>query len=42
MGILNLIPRISFWRFMLSACNIDAPPSLNLLGEIRLLNSLIS
>jgi NADH-ubiquinone oxidoreductase chain 4 len=27
---------------MLSACNIAAPPSLNLLGEIGLLNSLVS
>jgi NADH-ubiquinone oxidoreductase chain 4 len=34
-GILNLIPRISFWWFMLSACNIAAPPPLNLLGKIR-------
>jgi NADH-ubiquinone oxidoreductase chain 4 len=41
-GILSLIPRISFWWFILSACNMAAPPSLNLLGEIRLLNSLIS
>jgi NADH-ubiquinone oxidoreductase chain 4 len=40
-GNLNLIPRISFWWFMLGACNITAPPSLNFLGEIRLLNSLI-
>jgi NADH-ubiquinone oxidoreductase chain 4 len=41
-ALLGLIPRISFWSFMLSACNIAAPPSLNLLGEIRLLNSLVS
>jgi NADH-ubiquinone oxidoreductase chain 4 len=33
---------MSFWWFILSACNIAAPPSLNLLGEIRLLNSLVS
>jgi hypothetical protein len=26
-GIVNLIPRISFWWFMLSVCNITAPPS---------------
>jgi NADH-ubiquinone oxidoreductase chain 4 len=39
---LSLIPRISFWWFILRACNMAAPPSLNLLGEIRLLNRLIS
>jgi hypothetical protein len=33
---------ITYYIFMLSACNIAAPPSLNLLGEIRLLNRLIS
>jgi NADH-ubiquinone oxidoreductase chain 4 len=37
-----LIPRMSFWWFMLSVRNIAAAPSLNLLGEIRLLNRLIS
>nr|YP_006503943.1 NADH dehydrogenase subunit 4 [Neotermes insularis]AFM92443.1 NADH dehydrogenase subunit 4 [Neotermes insularis] len=41
-GMLNLMPSMSFWWFMLSACNMSAPPSLNLLGEISLLNSLIS
>nr|URX53223.1 NADH dehydrogenase subunit 4 [Rugitermes laticollis] len=41
-GLLNLMPSMSFWWFMLSICNMAAPPSLNLLGEISLLNSLIS
>nr|URX53366.1 NADH dehydrogenase subunit 4 [Glyptotermes fuscus] len=41
-GMLNLMPSMSFWWFMLSACNMAAPPSLNLLGEFSLLNSLIS
>nr|UQJ75113.1 NADH dehydrogenase subunit 4 [Neotermes sp.] len=41
-GMLSLMPSMSFWWFMLSACNMSAPPSLNLLGEISLLNSLIS
>ena len=41
-GLLNLMPRMAFWWFILSACNMAAPPSLNLLGEIRLLNSLVS
>jgi len=41
-GILNFIPRIALWWFLLSACNIAAPPTLNLLGEIGLLNRIIS
>nr|AIY61667.1 NADH dehydrogenase subunit 4 [Glyptotermes sp. A TB-2014] len=41
-GMMNLMPSMSFWWFMLSACNMAAPPSLNLLGEFSLLNSLVS
>nr|URX53624.1 NADH dehydrogenase subunit 4 [Postelectrotermes sp. 1 AB-2022a]URX53676.1 NADH dehydrogenase subunit 4 [Postelectrotermes sp. 1 AB-2022a]URX53741.1 NADH dehydrogenase subunit 4 [Postelectrotermes sp. 1 AB-2022a] len=41
-GLLNLMPSMSFWWFILSACNMAAPPSLNLLGELSLLNSLVS
>nr|URX53780.1 NADH dehydrogenase subunit 4 [Cryptotermes havilandi] len=41
-GLLNLMPSMAFWWFMLSACNMAAPPSLNLLGEVGLLNSLVS
>nr|URX54001.1 NADH dehydrogenase subunit 4 [Epicalotermes sp. 2 AB-2022a] len=41
-GMLSLMPSMSFWWFMLSACNMAAPPSLNLLGELSLLNSLVS
>ena len=41
-GLINLIPRITLWWFLLSSSNIAAPPSLNLLGEIRLLNRIIS
>nr|URX53262.1 NADH dehydrogenase subunit 4 [Glyptotermes perparvus] len=41
-GLLNFMPSMAFWWFMLSACNMAAPPSLNLLGEISLLNSLVS
>nr|URX53598.1 NADH dehydrogenase subunit 4 [Bifiditermes mutubae] len=41
-GLLGLMPSMSFWWFVLSACNMAAPPSLNLLGEISLLNSLVS
>lgn len=41
-GIINFIPRITLWWFLLSSSNIAAPPSLNLLGEIFLLNSLVN
>nr|URH17016.1 NADH dehydrogenase subunit 4 [Calcaritermes temnocephalus] len=41
-GMMSLMPSMSFWWFMLSACNMAAPPSLNLLGEFSLLNSLVS
>ena len=40
--LMNLMPRMAMWWFLLSACNIAAPPSLNLLGEIGLLSSLVS
>lgn len=40
-GIINFIPRIALWWFLLSACNIAAPPSINLLREIRLFNRII-
>jgi NADH-ubiquinone oxidoreductase chain 4 len=41
-GLINLIPRMTIWWFLLRSCNIAAPPSLNLLGEIGLLSSLVS
>lgn len=41
-GLLNYIPSISLWWFLLCAGNIAAPPTLNLLGEIVLLNRIIS
>nr|YP_003097172.1 NADH dehydrogenase subunit 4 [Psacothea hilaris]ACR44361.1 NADH dehydrogenase subunit 4 [Psacothea hilaris] len=41
-GMINILPSMSFWWFMFSACNMAAPPSLNLLGEIILINSLVS
>lgn len=40
-GLLNFIPRITLWWFLLRSANIAAPPTLNLLGEISLLNSII-
>ena len=41
-GLINLMPRMAMWWFLLRACNMAAPPSLNLLGEIGLLSSLVS
>nr|YP_010447006.1 NADH dehydrogenase subunit 4 [Loxocera sinica]UTM10371.1 NADH dehydrogenase subunit 4 [Loxocera sinica] len=41
-GLLNFMPSMSMWWFLLSAGNMAAPPTLNLLGEIFLLNSIIS
>nr|YP_010950984.1 NADH dehydrogenase subunit 4 [Thienemanniella majuscula]WML69325.1 NADH dehydrogenase subunit 4 [Thienemanniella majuscula] len=40
-GMLNFLPSLSFWWFLLCAGNMAAPPTLNLLGEISLLNSII-
>jgi len=33
---------MAMWWFLLRACNMAAPPSLNLLGEIDLSSSLVS
>lgn len=41
-GLLNFIPVIALWWFLLSSANIAAPPTLNLLGEISLLNRIVS
>lgn len=41
-GLINFMPRIRLWWFLLCSRNIAAPPSLNLLGEIILLNRILS
>nr|ARH55088.1 NADH dehydrogenase subunit 4 [Mecinus janthinus] len=41
-GFINIFPSLSLWWFLLCSSNMAAPPSLNLLGEIMLINSLIS
>nr|YP_009492425.1 NADH dehydrogenase subunit 4 [Dorysthenes paradoxus]AWI69842.1 NADH dehydrogenase subunit 4 [Dorysthenes paradoxus] len=41
-GFLNLMPSMSLWWFLLCSSNMAAPPSLNLFGEIALINSLMS
>nr|YP_010946305.1 NADH dehydrogenase subunit 4 [Allacta bimaculata]WGO57023.1 NADH dehydrogenase subunit 4 [Allacta bimaculata] len=40
-GLMNFMPSMSMWWFLLCSCNMSAPPSLNLLGEISLLSSLV-
>lgn len=40
-GIINFIPSIRLWWFLLISSNIAAPPRLNLIGEISLINRLI-
>nr|AQM39925.1 NADH dehydrogenase subunit 4 [Oecanthus rufescens] len=41
-GMLVIMPSMGLWWFLLSSSNMAAPPSLNLLGEILLINSIIS
>nr|AEP27520.1 NADH dehydrogenase subunit 4 [Anthonomus pomorum] len=39
-GLMNIMPGLSLWWFLLCSSNMAAPPSLNLMGEILLINSL--
>lgn len=41
-GLIQIIPSIALWWFLLCICNIAAPPSINLLSEILLINSIVS
>nr|QRV62410.1 NADH dehydrogenase subunit 4 [Deuteronectes picturatus] len=41
-GLINLMPSMTLWWFLLSSSNMASPPSMNLLGEVSLLNSLMS
>nr|UZG66102.1 NADH dehydrogenase subunit 4 [Asymmetricata circumdata] len=41
-GLINLMPSMSLWWFYLCSSNTAAPFSLNLFGEIMLINSIIS
>nr|YP_010155765.1 NADH dehydrogenase subunit 4 [Conwentzia sinica]QQY84956.1 NADH dehydrogenase subunit 4 [Conwentzia sinica] len=41
-GLINLMPSLSLWWFLLISSNMSAPPSLNLLGEIVLMMSILS
>jgi NADH-ubiquinone oxidoreductase chain 4 len=40
-GLISFFPRITMWWFLLCSRNIAAPPSLNLIGEVGLINSLM-
>nr|AOY39754.1 NADH dehydrogenase subunit 4 [Hylastes opacus] len=40
-GIINILPSVSLWMFLLCISNMAAPPSLNLLGEILLISALV-
>nr|APX40130.1 NADH dehydrogenase subunit 4 [Chaetocnema arida] len=41
-GLINIIPSLTLWWFLLLSSNMAFPPSLNLFGEIMLINSLVS
>nr|YP_007627039.1 NADH dehydrogenase subunit 4 [Lithidiopsis carinatus]AGC22330.1 NADH dehydrogenase subunit 4 [Lithidiopsis carinatus] len=41
-GMINLMPSMALWWFLLSSSNMAAPPSFNLVGELSLLNSIMS
>nr|YP_009491797.1 NADH dehydrogenase subunit 4 [Cardiodactylus muiri]AWI49110.1 NADH dehydrogenase subunit 4 [Cardiodactylus muiri] len=41
-GLLNMMPSLSLWWFLLCSSNMAAPPSMNLLAEISLINSIMS
>nr|YP_010713850.1 NADH dehydrogenase subunit 4 [Aristaeopsis edwardsiana]WDD39070.1 NADH dehydrogenase subunit 4 [Aristaeopsis edwardsiana] len=40
-GLMNFMPSMALWWFLLSAGNMAAPPTLNLLGEISLIVSVV-
>lgn len=40
-GILRFFPSITLWWFLLCSSNMAAPPSLNLVGEIGLINRIV-
>nr|YP_009434627.1 NADH dehydrogenase subunit 4 [Dorcadia ioffi]ATF28040.1 NADH dehydrogenase subunit 4 [Dorcadia ioffi] len=41
-GLMSFMPSMALFWFLLSSSNMAAPPSMNLLGEICLINSLVS
>nr|YP_010564365.1 NADH dehydrogenase subunit 4 [Laelia coenosa]UYX62388.1 NADH dehydrogenase subunit 4 [Laelia coenosa] len=41
-GVMNFMPSMALWWFLMISSNMAAPPSLNLMGEISLINSMMS
>nr|AYQ18978.1 NADH dehydrogenase subunit 4 [Scymninae sp. 4 ACP-2013] len=41
-GLINILPSLSLWWFLMVSSNMAAPPSLNLGSEIMMINSIIS
>nr|YP_009349813.1 NADH dehydrogenase subunit 4 [Loxoblemmus doenitzi]AQM39936.1 NADH dehydrogenase subunit 4 [Loxoblemmus doenitzi] len=41
-GLMCIMPSMSLWWFLLSSSNMASPPSLNLMAEISLINSIVS
>nr|YP_009529038.1 NADH dehydrogenase subunit 4 [Appias remedios]AXU98832.1 NADH dehydrogenase subunit 4 [Appias remedios] len=41
-GLMSFMPSMSLWWFLFMIGNMAAPPSMNFLGEVELINSLIS
>jgi len=41
-GMLTFFPFLTLWWFFFSICNMAAPPSLNIFGELMLITSLLS
>nr|ASS30671.1 NADH dehydrogenase subunit 4 [Gastroptychus rogeri] len=41
-GLLNFMPSMGLWWFLLSIGNMAAPPTINLLGEINIIMSMVS
>nr|YP_009355910.1 NADH dehydrogenase subunit 4 [Papilio rex]APC61768.1 NADH dehydrogenase subunit 4 [Papilio rex] len=41
-GMMNFMPSMSLWWFLMMSSNMAAPPSMNLMGEISLINSIVS
>nr|WHU54557.1 NADH deshydrogenase subunit 4 [Chelonus munakatae] len=40
-GIINILPNLSMWWFLISICNMSSPPSLNLISEFFIMMTLI-
>nr|AIL31457.1 NADH dehydrogenase subunit 4 [Daimio tethys] len=41
-GMMNFMPSLSLWWFLMLSAAMAAPPTINLMGEISLINSLVS